>query len=87
MTYEKAVDALAKAGLLDKGNAGTAEAVLVASSVEPTYPAWAQALAQAGLLDRNKVETAAAVMENAGVAEAEDDPQGFEESLQNAGIL
>lgn len=87
MTYDKAVDALVKASLLDKSDAGAAASVLAAPSVELTYPAWAQALAQAGYLDGARVEAAAAVMEQAGTTEAKDDPTGFEESLENAGIL
>ena len=87
MTYEKAVDALVNAGLLDKTDASTAEAVLAASSVELTYPAWAQALGQAGLLDGANVEAAASAMEKAGAAEAKDDSAGFKKSLENAGVL
>jgi hypothetical protein len=85
--YAKAVSALVRTGLLDKGDADTAEAVLVASSVNPTNPAWAVVLAQAGLLDRTNVEAGAAMMERAGDAAAKQDPKGFEESLADAGIL
>ena len=87
MTYEKAIEALVNAGLLDEGDASAAAAALSASSVEFTYPAWARALAQGKLLDEANVEAAISVMENAGLAEAKDDPAGFEESLENAGIL
>ena len=83
MNYEEAVSALVRAGLLGEADAKTAEAVLVAFSVDPTYPAWAQALAQAGLLDRANVKAAATVMEKAGDAEAKQDPKGFEESLED----
>ena len=48
MTYEKAVNALVDAGLLDQTDVGTAIAVLVSSSVEMTYPAWAEALVRPG---------------------------------------
>ena len=87
MTYEKAVNALVDAGLLDKADASAAVAALAATSVEFTYPAWARALAQAGLVDRANVEAVASVMEEAGIAEAKDDPQAFKESLEDAGIL
>lgn len=87
MTYEKATNALVKAGLLDKGDASTAAAALAKSPVEFTYPAWAQALAKAGLIDGADVDAAAAAMEEAAAAEAKDDPTDFEESLENAGIL
>jgi len=87
MTYDKAVDVLVNAGLLDKADADAAVATWAASSVAFTYPAWAQALAQAGLLDRANLEAATSVMEKAGIAEAKDDPQAFKESLEDAGIL
>ena len=87
MTYEKAVDALVDAGLLDQTDAGTAIALLVSSSVTTTYPAWAEALARARLLDEANTQAAIGVMENAGDAEAKYDSSGFEESLGNAGIL
>ena len=87
ITYEKAVNALVNAGLLDKADTAAAAAVLAAPSVDMTYPAWDRALAEAGLLDRANVEAAAAAMEKAGVAEAKDDPAGFKESLENAGLL
>ncbi len=87
MTYEKAVEALVHAGLLDKADTGAAVAILGGPSVELTYPAWALALVRAGLLDGANVEAAADVMEKAGVAEAKDDPAGFKESLESAGIL
>lgn len=87
MTHEKAVGALVDAGLLDEGDARAAVAALAASSVEFSYPAWARALSQAKLLDEANVEAAISVMEKAGTSEAEDDPTGFEEGLENAGIL
>ena len=87
MTVEKAVDALVDAGLLDEGDASAAAAALAASSVEFTYPAWARALSQAKLLDEASVEAAISVMDKAGSSEAEDDPAGFEEGLESAGIL
>jgi hypothetical protein len=82
MPYEKAADALVDAGLLDQTDVGTAIAVLVSSSVEMTYPAWAEALARARLLTEvnteaaigvmEKAEAAIGVMEKAGTAEAKD---------------
>jgi hypothetical protein len=87
MTYEKAVNALVDAGLLDQTDVGTAIAVLVSSSVEMTYPAWAEALARARLLTEVNTEAAIGVMEKAGTAEAKYDSPGFDESLENAGIL
>jgi hypothetical protein len=87
MTYGKAVNALVDAGLLDQAEARRAIAVLGASSVEMTYPAWAEALARAGLLTEANTQAAIGVMEKAGDAEAEDDSSGFEEGLANAGIL
>ena len=73
MTYEKAADALVDAGLLDQTDVGTAIAVLVSSSVEMTYPAWAEALARARLPTEVNTEAAIGVMEKAGMAEARDD--------------
>jgi hypothetical protein len=87
MTYEKAVNALVAAGLLDQANVTSAISALDSSTVEFTYPDWAQALARAGLIDQAEVETAADVMEQAGQAEAKDDPDAFEAGLENAGIL
>ena len=52
-----------------------------------TYSAWAEALVQAGLLTEANLEAATEVMEKAGIAEAQDDSRGFEEGLENAGIL
>ena len=45
--HRKAVNALVDAGLLDQADARRAIAVLGASSVEMTYPAWAEASAKA----------------------------------------
>ena len=87
MTYGKAVNALVDAGLLDQADARRAIAVLGASSVEMTYPAWAEALVRAGLLTEANTQAAIGVMEKAGDAEAKDDGPGFEEGLENAGIL
>ena len=87
MTYEKAANALVDAGLLDQTDAGTAIAILVSSSVEKAYPAWAEALARVRLLDEANTQAAIDVMEKAGDAEARDDSPGFDESLENAGIL
>ena len=87
MTYEKAVNALVAAGLLDQADATAAISALDSSTVEFTYPDWAQALAKAGLIDKSQVGAAADVMEKAGQAEAKDDPDAFEAGLENAGIL
>ena len=87
MTYQKAVDALVAAGLLDPAKATAAITVLAGPTVEFTYPDWAGALARAGLINEAEVATAADVMEQAGWAEAEDDPDAFEAGLANAGIL
>ena len=87
MTYEKAVNALVAAGLLDPAKVTAATAVLAGPSVEFTYPDWAEALAQAGLIDKAEVGAAADAMEQAGLAEADDDPDAFEAGLENAGIL
>jgi len=87
MTYEKAVNALVTTGLLDKADATSAISVLDSPSVEFTYPDWAEALAKAGLINKAEVGTAADTMENAGWAEATDDPDAFNAGLENAGIL
>jgi hypothetical protein len=87
MTYEKAVQALVKAGLLDPAQVETAVTVLNQSNVEFTYPDWAEALAKAGLIGVADTDRAADVMEQAGWAEAKDDPEAFEEGLEDAGIL
>jgi hypothetical protein len=86
MTYEKAAKALVDAGLLDQADVGAAIAALGSPSVEMTYPAWAEALVRAGLLTEANLEAAVEVMENAGIAEAEDDSPEFEEGLEDAGI-
>jgi hypothetical protein len=87
MTYEKAAEALVGAGLLDQADTGAAIAALGSTSVEMTYPAWAKALVQAGLLTEANLAAATEVLEKAGIAEAKDDSPGFEEGLENAGIL
>ncbi|MFC2055520.1 hypothetical protein ACFLV7_14670 [Chloroflexota bacterium] len=87
MTYEKAAQALAAAGLLDKDSVASAASVLASPSIDITCPAWAEALAGAGSIGKADVEAAADAMEKAGIAEAEDDPQAFEDGLENAGIL
>jgi hypothetical protein len=87
MTYEKAAQALVAAGLLDKDNLASAASVLASTSIDVTYPAWAEALAKAGLIGTADVGAAADAMEKAGKAEAEGDPQAFEDGLENAGIL
>ena len=87
MTYEKAANALVDAGLLDQADVGKAIAALGSPSVEMTYPGWAEALVQAGLLTEANLKPAIAVMEKAGIAEVRNDSQGFEEGLENAGIL
>ena len=87
MTYEKAVNALVAARLLDKTKVATAVAALNKPNVEFTYPDWAEALAKAGLIAKSDVDSAADVMEKAGQQEAEDDPESFDKGLENAGIL
>ena len=87
MTYEKAVQALVTAGLMDQAEVGTAVSALNQTNVEFTYPAWARALAKAGVIAKSDVDSAADVMEEAGQKEAEDDPKAFDEGLMNAGIL
>ena len=86
MTYEKAAKALVDARLLDQANARMAAAVLAWPSTNVTYPAWAKALVRARLLTEANLEAAIEVMEKAGWAEAEDDPDAFEEGLEDAGI-
>ena len=87
MTYEKAVQALVTAGLLDQSVKAAAVTALKQPSVEFTYPDWARALAKAGLIAKSDVDSAADVMEKAGQQEAEDDPESFDKGLENAGIL
>ena len=87
MTYEDAVNTLVKSGLLDQADADAAVAVLVSSRVDTTYPSWARALAKAGLLEKSDADAATTVLENAGAAEATDDPASFEKGLENAGIF
>jgi len=87
MTYEKAAQALVAAGLLEPAQTATAVTVLNQSNVELTYPAWAEALANAGLIAAAETGAAADVMEQAGWAEAKDDPKAFDEDLEDAGIL
>lgn len=87
MTYEKAVKALVDARLLAKADAPAAVKALDSTSVDMTYPAWAEALVKAGLLEEANIEVAASAMEDAQWAEADDDPEGFDEDLAGAGIL
>ncbi|MBE2224014.1 MAG: hypothetical protein IAF02_20920 [Anaerolineae bacterium] len=87
MTYEKAVQALVTAGLLDPKKVKTAVAALKKPNVEFTYPDWAQALARAGLIPEAQVDSAANVMQAVGEKEAEDDPDDFEKGLEDAEIL
>ncbi len=87
MTYEKAVQALVTAGLLDPKKVKTAVAALEKPNVEFTYPDWAQALARAGLITEAQVESAADVMQAAGKKEAEDNSDTFEQGLEDAEIL
>jgi hypothetical protein len=87
MTYEKAVNALVDAGLLIKADAPAAVKVLDTRSIDMTYPAWAEALVRAGLLDEANKEAAASTMDDAQWAEADDDPDEFDEDLAGAGIL
>ncbi len=87
MTYDEAVKTLVNAGLLDKSNTVAAAAALASPSIDLTYPAWAEALAEAGLIDEANVEAAATALEKAGEQEAKDDPEAFDDALQNAGIL
>jgi hypothetical protein len=87
MTYEKAVQALVTAGLLDPSKVKTAVTALKKSNVVFTYPDWAQALAKAGLIPEAQVDSAADVMQAAGKKEAEDNPDAFEKGLEDAGLL
>ena len=87
MTYEKAMQALVTADLLDQTKVETAVSALQKPNVEFTYPDWAKALAKAGLIAEKDVDAAADVMETVGQKEADDDPDAFDEGLANAGIL
>jgi len=87
MTYEKAAQALVAAGILDKTQVASAVAVLNSPAVNMTYPDWAEALASAGLIDKSHIETAADVMYKAGDTENKEDPNDFEEGLEDAEIL
>ena len=87
MTYERAIEALITAGLLDPAKKESAMAALDSPSVEFTYPDCAKALAEAGLIELSNVEAAANVMQAAGEALAEQDPDAFKKGLENAGIL
>ena len=87
MTYEKAVQALVAAGMLDQTKVETAVSVLKKPNVEFTYPDWAKALVKAGLLSQDKANKAADVMEQAQKGESENDPNAFDKGLENAGIL
>ena len=87
MTYEKAVQALVTAGMLDKSKVATAVSTLKKPNVEFTFPDWANALVKAGLLAASDADKAADVMEKAQWDEADSDPDAFDEGLENAGIL
>ena len=87
MTYDEAVKTLVDAGLLNEAETDAATAALASSSVDFTYPAWAEALSKAGLIDQANIKAATAAMEKAGRAEAEDDPEAFDDALENADIL
>ena len=86
MTYEKAMQALISAGLLDPAQTQSAVTALKKPNVEFTYPDWAEALVNAGLIAASDTDAAANVMEKAGWDEAEDDPDAFEAGLEDAGI-
>ena len=86
MTYAKAVQALIDAGLLNPPQAKPAITALDRSNVEFTYSAWAQALVAAGLISAGDAGTAADVMEKAGWVEADDDPDAFDQGLEDAEI-
>jgi beta-lactam-binding protein with PASTA domain len=87
MTYEKAVKALIDAGLMVDDKREAAIQVLAAPSIEFTYPDWAQALQEAGVIAGMDVDKAAEVMQEAGLKEAEEGGEDFDEALGNAGIL
>lgn len=54
---------------------------------EPKDLDFGDTLAKAGLLDESNIEAATAAMEKAGRAEADDDPNPFNNGFENAGIL
>jgi hypothetical protein len=87
MTYEKAINVLVNAGLVAEADAPTAIKALESPSIDITYQAWAEALVKAGLLDETNKEAAEEAMEDAQWAEADDDPDAFDEDLSGAGIL
>ena len=87
MTYEEAVKTLVDAWLLDKTDASAAAKALASPSVEFSYPARTEALVKDGLMDEANVEAATATLENEGDKEAEDDPAGFDDALENAGLF
>jgi len=87
MTYEKAMNALVAAGLLDQTNVAAAVTALKKPNVEFAYPDWAKALAKAGLIAESAVDSAANVMENAQWDEADTDPDALDKGLEDAGIL
>jgi hypothetical protein len=87
MTYEKAVNALVEAGLLAKTDAPAALNALESPAIDMTYPAWAEALVKAGLLEEANKKAAVSTMEDAQWAEADDDPETFDEDLAGAGLL
>lgn len=87
MTYEKAARALVDAGILAEDQVEAAVMALDQTNVEFTYPAWADALVSAGLIDEKEAARATAAMEDAGWAEADDDPGQFDKGLESAGLL
>jgi len=87
MTYEKAVDVLVEAGLLEEADGPAAVKALDSPTIDMTYPAWAEALVRAGLLDKANKQKAEQLMEKTGRAEAEENPEEFDEGLEGAGIL
>lgn len=84
MTYEKAIEALIVAGYLQDADRAKAYAALTSVHTDFTYPAWAQALVAAGLIRPSDAATVADVLEQAAY---KSDPDDFDQSLENAGIL
>jgi hypothetical protein len=75
------------AWLLDKTDASAAAKTSASPSVEFSYTARAETLVKAGLMDEANVEAATATLENEGDKEAEDEPAGFDDALENAGFF
>jgi hypothetical protein len=86
MTYEKAVKALINAGLMTEDKLEAAVEALEVPSVEFTYPDWADALYKAGVIAQLDVDKAAEVMQAAGLKEAQEGGDDFDEALRDAGI-